>query len=377
MVEEHQEIAEKFFKLRDKHRRQSVECTDSADAVVYLLGAVANANDKKFLDDFREITRDSNNINSIGILSKVDVDARLMAARHEQAKYLSGSLKLQLNTVVPVSAGLHKAVRECAGELAGWQTLLKQVPAKEFALMMMSVKMYSMPTHKTLTAQQRMEMKGNLPWSIFRTIATELYAADTPEQAVSRLNDIANIDGVKRLIREYFFDRSKNIRCSRVLDALLGMTAKVLHIGMFRLEEEVERTSRWVSFVRDHANDPRAAGLIEHLSKEAMSPEEFDCLKHSIIKEVKAPAELLQTRFLDDDLSYAMLKALQAAREDFNPEEYDELSALFSKKNNSANPDERAMYWNAMAMMLNSGSKREIARNAAYLYSKRQTYEYD
>lgn len=112
VVDEHQDVAEMYFNLREKHKQQTRVCTSHADAVVYLMGAVPNIRDKSFLDDFKSSTADGMPLNAIGVLSKVDIDATLLADRVEQANYLADCLKQQLTTVIPVSAGLCKAIQE-------------------------------------------------------------------------------------------------------------------------------------------------------------------------------------------------------------------------------------------------------------------------
>ena len=88
-------------------------------------------------------------------------------------------------------------------------------------------------------------MLGNIPWSIFRTIANSLYYADTVEESLKELNEIANIDNVKHIVKDYFFSRSKTIRCTRIMNELYQLVLKVHSFGLFQLREENCKFDNW------------------------------------------------------------------------------------------------------------------------------------
>ena len=145
VVDEHQDVAEMYFNLREKHKQQTRVCTSHADAVVYLMGAVPNIRDKSFLDDFKSSTADGMPLNAVGVLSKVDTDSTLLAGRVEQANYLADCLKQQLTTVIPVSAGLYKAIQENKHLFFEWKKDIQTIPSKTLEMMLKSDKFFFMP----------------------------------------------------------------------------------------------------------------------------------------------------------------------------------------------------------------------------------------
>lgn len=80
VVSDHQEAAEAVFginsqdekQLRREHDAQTRELTAKADAIIYLVGAVANAGNKQFLDDFAQACEGASALNAIGIISRID-----------------------------------------------------------------------------------------------------------------------------------------------------------------------------------------------------------------------------------------------------------------------------------------------------------------
>lgn len=144
-VDEHQLVADAYFNLREKHKEQTRICTSQADAVVYLMGAVANVRDQSFLNDFKKNTEDGIPMNAIGVLSKVDVDTELLENKDVQAQYLAGCLKEQLSTVIPVSAGLYKTVQEKSCFFDGWQKNVKSIPPDTMKSMLKSEKLFTLP----------------------------------------------------------------------------------------------------------------------------------------------------------------------------------------------------------------------------------------
>ncbi len=373
VVSEHQEIAERFFNLREKHKSQTLKCTSEADAVVYLMGAVANVRDKSFLDDFKTNTEGGIPLNAIGVLSKVDIDTQLLDNRLEQAAYLANSLREQLSTVIPVSAGIFNIVQQYQPYFHQWERIFKSIPEDTFYKMMKSEKLFLLPQYSSIPIEQRKEIKSDIPWSIFRTIAITLVESADVASATKKLYEISNIKEVKRIINDFFFCRSKTIRCSRVLSELYSLCLKVQTLGIYGLRTENDKFKRWEKFLNDQSHSVVANELLQYLKSNHKDDNEINSLESKLSLSLKTTIEKLQGIISDADLDFQMLQLLQREKQLFSSEEYLELSQLFgqythdsqSHYDNSA----RAGYWRGEIYFITSNVKRHIIQHAIHKYS--------
>lgn len=375
VVDTHQEVAERYFNLREKHKEQTRRCTAHADAVVYLLGAVPNIRDKSHLDDFRKNTEDGMPLNAIGVLSKVDIDMQLLANRNEQAQYLADSLKDQLATVVPVSAGLYKVLKDKEHLFPEWHKLLRKIEKTKFSLMLKGEKLFLLPTYSNIPVETRKNMIGDIPWSIFRTIVSVLYDVEDVKEAVRRLYDIANIDEVRRIVEDYFFKRSKSIRCANVLAELYSICLKVLSTGIFKLRIEDAKFAKWQRFVSQYKDCSDVNGLLDYLATHHKGKSDIDRLELEIRTNLKSPIEQLRNSIIQDDYDFQMLVLMQNNRAEFSEDEYDEFRCLFSRFSGDGNLNDkqyvaqRIDFWRGEEFFITSGLKRQIIRSAIDKYN--------
>ena len=366
VVDEHQDVAEMYFNLREKHKQQTRVCTSHADAVVYLMGAVPNIRDKSFLDDFKSMP-----LNAIGVLSKVDEDATVLADRVELANYFADCLKQQLTTVIPVSAGLCKAIQEKKHQFFEWKNDIQTIPSKTLEMMLKSDKFFFMPNFSNISVERRREMKNGIPWGVFRTIISTLYFANNVEDAISELLDIANIDEVRHTIDDYFFKRSKLIRCSRVLADLYALCLKIQTFGFFELREEATKFERWERFAEQYgAHD--AKGLAEYLRTQYLSKPEIDNLEYEVAHKLKFEIEKLQQNIQQIDKDFQTLSTIQNNRKLFTDVELDEFNALFGMSKKRLSVDvvmDRLEYWRGEVSFINSTIKRQVINDAIEKYS--------
>lgn len=390
----HQQVTESFFNLRNKHKKQTLACTSEADAVIYLVGAVTTGNARKFLTDFQQASSGSSALNAIGVLSKVDIDEVLLDKRHEQAKYVAESLRDQLHKVVPVSAGLHMAIKEKKAYFSIWQKTLKQIPPKAFQYFFKQEStflterkevidaLYSkdLPLNlvKPLSLEERKALKGDLCWSVFRTIANVLYQTDTPQEAWERLSDIANMEEVESLVKEQFFNRSKIIRCYRILTELKETVDIIYRTGFYEMKQKANLTEQWVNFLKDcsgNCKEEVRKSLLEFVCEHAYSKEKVEELKEEYRKELVIPLENMILDLEEYDANYRMLKKLQSCRDYWSDEEYQELCNLFGlfgerKIKDTIDSYERQKYWEGKSNLLADRKMKAIAEHAVYLYGE-------
>ncbi|MBO5026488.1 MAG: dynamin family protein [Bacteroidaceae bacterium] len=372
VVSEHQDVTELYFNLREKHKIQTRACTSKADAVVYLMGAVPNIRDKSFLDDFKKNTEDGMPLNAVGVLSKVDIDAKLLENREEQAQYLTDCLKEQLSTVIPVSAGLYKAVKDTEHSFREWQSLLHDIPKETFDKMLRAEQLFMLKSYSNIPVEKRQDIKKGLHWSIFRTIARVLYETQSVEEAIKTLYEMANIDSVRKTIDDYFFKRSKLIRCTRVLSELYNRCLKVQTFGLFKLRQDAGQFARWERFARQY-RESEAAGLADYLKSQYMTTAEIDGIEKEVTK-LKATIEQLQMDIQQTDKDFQTLSAIQANKELFDEEEMEEFSLLFGgygeyRYKEKVWIQERIEFWNGEVSFVFSSVKRSIINSAIEKYN--------
>lgn len=375
VVDEHQDIAEIYFNLREKHKQQTRVCTSQADAVIYLMGAVPNVRDQAFLDDFKKNTEDGMPLNAIGVLSKVDIDSKLLADRKNQAQYLEDCLKEQLSAVIPVSAGLYKAIQDKKHLFEEWQNELHSIPLATFEKMLKAELLFMLPAYSDIPLEKRREMKKGIHWSIFRTIMKALHNTQTVEEAEAELLGIANIEKVRKTIENYFFRRSKLITCSRVLAELYSICMKVQTLGLYKLRENAAKFARWERFARQYGTH-EANGLADYLKSQYLTTSEIDKLEKELTSKLKSAIENLQRDIRQVDMDFQALSTIQTNRNLFTEEEQEELNTLFgmyTKDRLSKDAiSDRLEFWRGEIVFVNSAVKRQIINSVIDKYTHLQ-----
>ena len=389
----HQAVTETFFNLRKKHSVQTQECTSSADAVIYLVGPVATAIGRNFLDEFRETSCYSTALNAVGVMSKVDIDQTLLSKRHEQAEYVARSLREQLNTVIPVSAGMYEALQRHRKDFPEWQKKMKRIPPKAFLYFMKQEATYLTDRQDVLSAlyktgdsgeyasepislEERKELRGDLFWSLFRTIAIVLYETESCDAALEQLKDIANIDGVKEVIQEQFLNRSKFIRCYRILMEVKKMLDDVKRNDFHRLRLRSQEKTDWEHFIQRHQSygeQEIAESLLQMIAETVKSETEISDLEERFRKELVIALEDTLYALEEYDSDYRMLQVLQSCRDNWSEEDYEELCHLFGlygarKVLEGRQIYERQQYWTQKSLVLFAPRLKALAEYATEIY---------
>lgn len=390
-VEGHQKVAEKFFNLRKKHNEQSIDCVNNADAIIYLTGAVANVSDSDFLSHFNSDVNRYSSVNSIGVLSKVDIDAMLLKRRKEQAEYLADSLSDNLYTVMPVSSEIYFVLKNKSLDLNLLFKVVKEMPDKAFGFFMTQEKFWLYENEATISKlyagvsesvpsfDLRKQLKGNVLWSVFRTVCMELREAKSLDEAVARLADIAGIDSLRKLIEEHFFKRSKQIRCASVLRSLLKLAYQLRRNSFVELEEQSSKMSLWIQVLgkikeKSSISEERTqlTAISEFLANQMHNPEKLNDLKTTLNECVISPAELLLAELEQTEADYSYLKTIEDIKEYLPEAEYCELKNLFEGKiseNKGLDFPDREWYWQELAVSARNEKIRSMAQRASEIYS--------
>ncbi len=226
VVDEHQNITAEFIhlhrQLRQRHDQETQELRDTADAVIYLIGAVALAADQKFLDEFTQLTQgESRAFNAVGVMSKIDLYPETVQQREELAAKIATQLKDNLNTVVPVSAGLSRALdilltNDRARLKQLMQALRDLLPGK-LDKFLSSPALY-LKEDPAWPVESRKELRGTMEWMVFVTIARVAANPALDANAIERqLKAIGGFDQLKQILEHHIFKRSRILRCYRIV----------------------------------------------------------------------------------------------------------------------------------------------------------------
>lgn len=392
VVEEHQEAAEKAFglaedkELRSIHAQQTKEELQKANAVIYLVGAVAIASNKQFLDNFQQACDGASALNAIGVISRIDDEEQTLYNSKSQAEYVAASLKEQVSGVYPVSACLYEAVKFHSSQFAQWQTRLKTIPENIFTILCKDNDSawngsYEIALLKRcpnlLSADIRKQMKGDMPWGTFRAIIKELYKASSPQEAEENLLQLANFDEVKRVLEDQFFSRAVAMKCTSLLAQLNKLLFQIRNDALFGLKRSAKKSGEWkeliTKYITPNASAP-AAELIKFISAGIKSESEINRIETAITTDLVRPTEQLLLDIETANMDYKMLRAVQQYKERFG-DYYEELCELFGMygtkpKLSNERKMQRQMFWQSKSMRYMDRQMQEIATYAASAYGK-------
>ena len=275
VVDEHQGRTAEYMRLsgqlRARHDRETQQIGETSDAIIYLIGAVARSTDRDFLEEFAQATQGASRaLNAIGVMAKIDLAPAVMTRCADLSAKVAAQLKDSLNTVLPVSAGLQRAlVPLMDGDGAGLRGLmdaLRRVPPARLVKLLDNDAFYRDYEFADcpLGLDERRALLGGLDWTVFTTIAR--LAADPalglPEVA-ARLSQIAGFGPLNALLERHFLKRSEFLRGYRLLgDArrLIG-TLRYQHLPALRQRDRdaAARRERFLTFLRQAAGDRAVA----------------------------------------------------------------------------------------------------------------------
>ena len=211
---------------------------------------------------------------------------------------------------------------------------------------------------------------NDLPWSTFRLIATELCLNEDTKSTLNRLEEIAGIQPLKKLIDEHFFQRSRLIRANRVLNDLMHILTEI-QFGDFFLNAEQNASLKEQCLKECESLSPACReivrGIIQHHVADQSQVRET---KEKLLS-FRQRVELLQSDLCDINRRYLALQMVTTARKQFTNDEFSELNALFSGKETHLNTKARQRYWAGICNMSAPNSiRQQVANIAKKCYNK-------
>jgi GTPase SAR1 family protein len=343
VVEKHQERTAEFIHLEQqlskRHSTETQQLGSKADAVIYLIGSTARTSDRTFLEAFQQVTQGQTQaFNAIGVMAKIDLSAEVMQRRSELATKVASQLKASLNTVLPVSAALRRGLHGLLeNERTGLRRLIagmRRIPAPSLEKFLNNEDLFYEldPASYPIPTEERALLLGNLPWTVFTTIAR--IAANpgfNEDEVIQQVNELAGFDQLKAVLERHFFRRSHLLRCHRILNDATGVLKAIRfkHLPALRQRDRVDlvRQQRYLSFIRQAHGDPATARELTELVQKhlASGAAQVEILLERLERDFSTISVQLERYNADVEA----LQQITDHRDLFSPGKLGELQALF------------------------------------------------
>ena len=394
VVEEHADRTEEFMRLnsqlRERHDRDTRRLNDTADAVIYLMGQVAKVTDQAFLQEFTQTTGGRTSaLSAIGVLSKIELQSEFVARRHELSRKIADQLKENLNTVLPVAAGVRRALdRLLEDDRAGLKrllTALQRIPPGTLEVLLDSQELFcdlDLPDSPVGPAERR-ELLGDMKWGVFATIARVVGRPGLGlDEAVEQLEEMSGFEPLWEVLNIHFIQRGHIVRCYRITrdawDVLNEIRYTYLPERRRETSQEKHRLDRFLRFIRRPAGDPETAAELEdfvlsHLDTNRRM-NELEALHRDLDGELSAMFHQL----LEYNEDFEVLQKLETSDGNFSEAELAELRPLLGLYGGgveqrlppgAANAEYvgwRQMYWGRRRTEAPSGSVQHAVADRAF-----------
>jgi hypothetical protein len=312
---------------------------------------------------------------------------------------IASQLSNELNTVLPVSAGLQRVLDDLlAEEKAKFRALkifVQSLAPDDLDDLLRSQRLFDTLEidNSPLSPGERKKLRGQMPWRVFVTIARTLQ--NEPEGAAEdRLKDYAGFDRLKATLDTHFFQRGQIIRCHRLItdakklvDSLLR---KEIHNYRVQVQQKQARATQLFRFVRLAAAANRDAEIdatsvaaeLEQLINQCYCIQPLDQVIGNLEK-VEVRLDEVSQYLMQCNWDFCTLQLLEKSVQRFQPDELSELRPLFGLygldiedrvpdgKLEPSYLEKRQQHWRSCAFKSARNSpQREVAERAAEKYGE-------
>lgn len=364
----HQIQTDAYFKLRERHQSETKDLSKEADAVIYLFNTVPTETDKDFLFSLHDGGKGLTALNGVGVLSKVDKNLSQL----ENVDKFAKEFESILFTVTPTSAAISKYLPKKTDAEQLKETLISGFESevwfdnalkKEDAFTMEKLPHCNIPVEKRREILKKFA-PSDLPWSTFKLIATELYYSDDIELTLSKMNSIAGIDNLRSLINDHFFNRSRILRCNRILSDLMHILSEIQYSSYFNESEYNARIKQQCIANCSKLDEPYKSVVIGLIEQHVDDVDSIQIAKEKILS-FKRRVEDLQAEMSDIDNCYIAYQKVLSARNQFSEVEFEELTILLNGKDMNYDCRQRQSYWSAVTNTSTPNSARQIVASIA------------
>lgn len=355
LVDEHEERINDYLSsdreaLRKKHNDQSVALKEKADAVIVITEHVPTATTNELITRFNSGT---SSFNSLGVMTKIDTEDVTFADWKRRSSEYASMLKQQLNTIVPVSAGIYRAVKNMQnnGQLSSMQKKLRLIPNDEgyFEELVGQSNIFlseepdvtEMFESFGLSLADRRALVGRLDWRVFYSLARELYYNDV-DKAVVNLIEYSGMEQVKNLLERQFFNRSRIIRCAKIVDELHSILDEIANRRLYEARFESNNRETYLKIIASATADKDVKEAFKRFVERKICTKEQYQNYEKELKGLIIAVESLQQNFRGTDKKTEALLLLEQKSTCFTPAEIQELERLFGKHSSDSVPYDRA-----------------------------------
>lgn len=385
LVGEHNERATMYIanggKLREKHHQQSVNLKNKADAVVVITGRVPNMSTSEIVASF---SQETSAFNAIGVMTKIDIEDGTTATDWQRrCTEFSAMLRQQLNSIVPVSAQVFRAVKklDSLGKLEEIASCLRTIPSDEFEEVCKSRETFlgndsdinEYFSQYGLSYAQRKALAENLDWMVFYKIASELYS-NPVEVAKRNLIDYSGMERINGLLEQQFFNRSRIIRCSKIAADLHKMLDEIINRRIYSLRRDANNRQEYLKILSQSSVDEWLKNDFENFIKENIcTKDQYQGYENKILDLIQK-VENLQQSFGGTDKKSEALLLLEQKQSSFTDLEFEELETLFGKYADKPQPTDRRYiasrqaFWRGRKASTSNNEVKRIIEFAIYSY---------
>lgn len=283
-------------------------------------------------------------------MSKIDLFDEVVEKRNELAATIAANLSPELNTVVPVSAGIWQVVCRLKGEPSRMQWIkdaLANIPEERLWRMLLNDRAFLREYPDCpVPVDVRQGMLDGIPWRVFVLVAREV-RAKTVEDAVKALEELSDFVELRRLLQSHFFRRGQLLRCFRIVSDLYAMLGEIRRSTLHEHRQTIKRTQKdlieFTDFIIEHPRGKSdTANKLRRFLSDHVSKDNADELEKAV-EGVIAKVEDIRGELENVNREFQGLKLLEDAPVDaFTQEELLELRELFGlyARTRQMQPDE-------------------------------------
>lgn len=369
----HQIHTDAYFKLRSRHQQETVNLSNSADAMIYLFNTVPTETDKEFLDALYDGGQGLTSLNGIGVLSKIDKDIHQI----DNLQKFKKLFELELFTIVPTSATIFKYT-PCIAEAEILKNKLQNGfnTEKGFLLAMGAETAFLHPNLPmcNLSVEEREAILSSytskdLSWSTFALVAKELYYTNDIEKSIYKLQQLAGISKLKNVINDHFFKRTRLLRCNKILTEI-NKLLKDIQYSEYYLTIDFYAREKETCILETEKLSPNVRNIVQSLIRNYIPKKEDVILFKQRIAAFKTSIEELQEQLSLINKSYLAYQKIISNQNSFSQAELDELRDLLTGQEISLDCQQRQKYWTAVYnCSAPNSTKQFVASVARALYN--------
>ena len=387
LVQEHEQRVNNYLsveeeQLRKKHNDQSVAIKDRADAVIIMTDHVPTAKTDELVARFKDNT---SAFNSLGVMTKIDTENETVEGWNKRCEQYSSMLRKQLNTIIPVSAGVYRAVQKLRQQnrLEQMQRMLRQIPNEGnlFDELVCSSTIFlgdgdeetELFSAFSLSIDDRKALAEGLPWRVFYVIAKELYYNDV-EEACKHLIAYSGMEHLKDMLEKQFFNRSRIIRCARIVNEVHSILEEIKNRRFYDTRFEVNNRDEYLKLVKEScASVNIKKALTNFIETNICTKAQYEANEKEVYSLIKQTEEIQQS-FQGTDNQNEALILLERKQSSFRPNEIKELEWLFGKYADANNAidvslyGQRQSFWRARSHQVADSEIKHIIELAIHAY---------